>query len=136
MGYELRDHTADIEIFATAESLPSLFERVAAGMTASMCEDWPEEGTWYELSVTAKSLEALLFDYLDELIYLRDVEHVLPVKFEVRIDQLDDIYKLTGSFFGVSLDNLTAREVKAVTYSDMRVEKTPDCWEAVVVLDM
>jgi len=39
-----------------------------------MCEDVPDGGERFDLTVEAENREALLFDFLDELIYVRDVE--------------------------------------------------------------
>ena len=45
-------------------------------------------------------------------------------------------WTLSGSARGVPLADVDAREVKAVTYSEMRVAETADGWEAYVVLDV
>lgn len=140
MSYELRSHTADIGVEAWGETLGAVFGAVADGMTAAMCESLPETGERAAITVTAESLEALLFDYLDELIYERDVRGVLPTENtgEVRAveSENEDAWQIEATYRGVPLAGLGAREVKAVTYSEMVLEETDDGWHAYVVLDM
>lgn len=136
MSYELRDHTADVAVAATAPTLGETFAAVGNGLTAAMCDEVPDEGERFPVAVTAESREALLFDYLDELIYQRDVRGVLPADNEATVDERDGNWHLEGSARGVPLDRVAARDVKAVTYSEMRVERTDDGWEAYVVLDV
>ena len=139
MSFELRDHTADIAVAATGETLADVFTALADGLTAAGSEDVPEGGDRFEFSVTAESPEALLFDYLDELIYLRDVRRELPADNRVEtIDRPDDDgeWSLEASARGVPLVDVDAREVKAVTYSEMRLEESEEGWEAYVVFDI
>ncbi len=144
MGFELRDHTADVAVAATGETLAAVFGAVADGLAAAMCEDVPETSDdRFSLSVTAESREALLFDYLDELIYLRDVRGELPV--DNRVESIADPttadggsepWSLDATARGVPLSAIDAREVKAVTYSEMRLAESDDGWEAYVVFDV
>ncbi|ADD04000.1 homolog to archaease [Natrialba magadii ATCC 43099] len=159
MGFELRDHTADIGVEATGESLADVFASLADGLAAASCDDIPDDiGERFSLSVTAENREALLFDYLDELIYLRDVRAELPVDHHVEtIDEVDadadadtdtdadadesanpatQQWSLTATTRGVPLAEIDAREVKAVTYSEMRLETVDEQWEAYVVFDV
>ncbi|WP_254821726.1 archease [Haloglomus halophilum] len=136
MSFELRDHTADVAVAAEGESLGETFAAVADGLAAAMCDEVPAGGEQYPVGVHSEGKESLLFDYLDDLIYQRDIEHVLPVDNACEVFFKRGKWVLRGSFRGVPLDRVSAREVKAVTYSDMRVERTADGYEAYVVLDV
>jgi SHS2 domain-containing protein len=173
MAFELREHTADIAVEATGVDLSAAFGSVANGLAAASCDDVAESaagsadegsvgadpvlpeigGDTFEVSVTAESPEALLFDYLDQLIYERDVRSVLPVDNRVRIERpgggdaddgtgtatdTDDeaAWALSGTYRGLPLAEIDAREVKAVTYSEMRLERTETGWVAYVVFDV
>jgi len=136
MPYELREHTADVGIEATGATLGETFAALADGMAAAMCDDVPDVGDRFDVRVVAESREALLFDYLDELIYERDVRNVLPVDNEATVEGRGDEWVLEGSALGVPLGEIVAREVKAVTYSEMRIDETDDGWRAYVVLDV
>ncbi|TKX85516.1 archease [Halorubrum sp. SS5] len=147
MTYELREHTADVAVEATADTLSALFAAVADGLAAASAESVPAAGERFDLEVAAESREALLFDYLDRLIYERDVRLVLPADHRCTVvepesvDASDDAadadeWRLTGSARGVPLDAVSAREVKAVTYSEMALERRGDGWYAYVVFDV
>jgi SHS2 domain-containing protein len=140
MSYELRDHTADVAVEATGPTLESVFAAAGDGMAAAMCEDVPEaSGDRFDFEVRAESREALLFDYLDELIYERDVRTVLPVDNEVAVREADGDggeWVAEGSARGVPLAEISAREIKAVTYSEMVLEERDEGWRAYVVLDV
>lgn len=134
MSFRLRDHTADVAVEATGETLSETFENVAHGFSAAHCDSVPDDGDRFSLSVEAESIEALLFDYLDGLVYQRDVRGVLPVDHRVSVDA--DAYRVEASARGVPFEAIDAREIKAVTYSEMTVEETSSGWRAYVVFDV
>jgi len=171
MPYELRPHTADVAVAAAGATLGETFAAVADGLAAAHLDDpaASPDGDRFDLAVTAESREALLFDYLDELIYERDVRGVLPVEHEATVTGPDsgtdsdaganpdaeteiapdlaadqdatgtrpvDGWTVSASYRGVALGGLSAREVKAVTYSEMELERTGDGWRAYVVFDV
>jgi SHS2 domain-containing protein len=147
VSFELRDHTADVAVEATAPTLSTLFESVADGLTAASCEAVPERGDRFELTVAAESREALLFDYLDRLIYERDVRLVLPADHRCAVSGSDDpsaegddaaadAWTVEATARAVPLTDVVAREIKAVTYSEMTLERRGDGWYAYVVFDV
>ena len=136
MRYELREHTADVGVEAWGDTLGGVFAALADGMAAAMCDDVPAGGERFPVEVEAEGREAALFDYLDELIYQRDVRGVLPVDNRAAVEERDGRWVVEGSARGVPLDAVSAREVKAVTYSDMCIEEDESGWHAYVVLDV
>jgi len=134
--FELRDHTADVAVAASADDLGGVFAAVAEGLTAAMCESPPGSDDRFAFEERAESREALLFDYLDRLIYERDVRGVLPVDHDCAVREADGEWVAEGSAAGVPFSAVAARDVKAVTYSEMRLEGGPDGWEAYVVFDV
>jgi len=135
MSFALRAHTADVAVEATGETLAETFEAAAAGLSAAHCASIPEGGDRFSMSLLAESKDALLFDYLDELIYRRDVEGVLPTAHRVSIEDRENPV-LEASARGVPLAAVDAREIKAVTYSEMELERTASGWRAYVVFDV
>ncbi|WP_415381728.1 archease [Halosimplex sp. TS25] len=138
MSFDLREHTADVAVEATGDSLDAVFGAVADGMAAAMCDEIPAEGgDRFSFSVAAESREALLFDYLDELIYERDVRGVLPVDNEAAVvEESDGEWRVEGSARGIGFDRVEARDLKAVTYSEMDLSESADGWHAYVVFDV
>jgi len=158
MTYTLRDHTADVAVEATGETLSALFAAVADGLTAASCESVPTTGDRFEFTVRAERPEALLFDYLDQLIYERDVRAVLPADHRCSVSgprtaeagttragtaaaegidgRDDETWAVDAAARGVPLDDVAAREIKAVTYSEMTLERRDGEWYAYVVFDV
>ena len=137
MGFELRDHTADVAVEARGETLGAAFAAAADGLAAAQCDELPPTGDRFALEVRAESVDALLFDYLDQLIYERDVRNVLPADNEATVDHAGPReWLLTGSARGIPLETIAAREIKAVTYSEMAIEEVADGWRIYVVFDV
>jgi SHS2 domain-containing protein len=146
--FHLRDHTADVAVEAEAETLSGVFAAVGDGLTAAMCDDVPppdDHDEWLTFTVEAESREALLFDYLDQLIYERDVRGVLPADNEAVVTGPESAtsasgddrpWRVEGRARGIPFDRVDARDVKAVTYSEMRLEEGEAGWEAYVVFDV
>ncbi|MFB6198820.1 MAG: archease [Halobacteriaceae archaeon] len=135
MTYNLREHTADIAVEARADSLGDVFASVADGLAAAMCDSWPSVGERFSFTTRSESLEAALYDYLDQLIYERDTRNVLPVANRATVQRQGGVWIVRASARGVPLNRVEAREVKAVTYSDMTIERQ-DGWHAYVVFDV
>lgn len=156
MQYELRSHTADVGVAASGDTLEETFAALAEGLAAASWDgldafDGSDDSAGrFDLSVVAENREALLFEYLDELIYLRDIRLELPVDNRIEsleyVDTLDDSvsvsdvpadrWRLEASAHGIPLESIDAREIKAVTYAEMRLEETDSGWEAYVVFDV
>ncbi len=139
MSYELKEHTADVAVEATADSLGGVFAAVAEGMAAAMTEETPDTGSRFTFEERAESREALLFDYLDRLIYERDVRNVLPVDHDATVREEDGEWVVEASARGVPLSAVHARDLKAVTYSEMDLSERADetgGWHAYVVFDV
>lgn len=137
MPFEIREHTADVGVEAWGDTLGETFAAVADGMAACMFDEpLPDAGERFEIEVSAEGLEALLFDYLDRLIIERDVRNVFPVDNEALVDRDVEPFTVEGSARGVPLELIAAREVKAVTYADMRLEECDEGWRALVVFDV
>lgn len=150
--FALREHTADVAVEATGDSPGAVFAAVADGLAAAQCDDVPATGgERFDVDRAAEDLEGLLYDYLGRLIYERDVRGVLPVDNEATVSPPDadgaassdeasdgeaDAFSVYASARGVPLDAVDAREVKAVTFSEMVVEQRDAGWYAYVVFDV
>ena len=133
--------TADIAFEATGCDLPKLF-RDAADATMNVMIDnidaiQPRETRQIELS--NDKLDMLLFDLLQELIFLKDAERLLLRIREVHINEKDETYFLKAKADGEPLDaerHHQRADVKAVTLHDFSVEQIDGGWKARVLLDI
>ena len=135
--YELFEHTADLGLRVRAADLDTLFAEAAACLFSAIVEDpgtvRPSQRT--DVKIDGTEREYLLFDWLRELLYRFDAEHLLFGRFEVHV--VAD--GLTGTAWGEPLDRSRhelAHEVKAGTYHGLRVEQTADGWLAEVIVDI
>jgi len=133
--------TADIAFEATGRDLPELF-RDAADATMNVMIDnidaiHPVETRQIELS--NDKLDMVLFDFLQELIFLKDAERLLLRIREVQIVERDENYFAKATAEGEPLDakrHHQRADVKAVTLHYFSVERTEDGWKARVLLDI
>lgn len=135
--YETFDHTADLGLRIRATDLNTLFAEAARALFATLVEDLDTVAPRQRLDLTiaGSDREYLLFDWLKELLYHFEVEHLLLSRFSVQIGAEG----LQGSAWGESCDpqrHELAHEVKAITYHGLRVEETPDGWLAEVIVDI
>ena len=135
--FEFFEHTADLGLRIRAADLDTLFAEAAGALFAAIVEDpsavRPEQCV--EVRLAADDLEYLLFDWLKELLYRFDVDHLVFSRFEVHVGADG----LTGKAWGEPLDRSRhepAHEVKAITYHGLKVEQTTDGWLAEVIVDI
>lgn len=89
-----------------------------------------------EITVTAPDREALLVAWLNHLLYLYDTEGFLGRDFKV-VELNPE--KLTARAQGEIFDperHVSKTAVKAATYHQLEISRTPDGWQATVVLDL
>ena len=135
--YELFEHTADLGLRVRAADLNTLFAEAAACLFTAVVEDLlvvrPETAVTVELA--GGDREYLLFDWLKELLYRSDADHLLFSRFDVKVTDAG----LTGAAWGEPQDwnrHVPNHEVKAITYHGLKVEQTPDGWLAEVIVDI
>jgi SHS2 domain-containing protein len=135
--YDLFEHTADLGLRVRAADLDTLFAEAAACLFSAIVENpadiRPETPVTFELA--GDDREFLLFDWLKELLYRFDGEHLLFGRFEVRVTDRG----LTGTARGEPLDptrHVLLHEVKAITYHGLKMERTDDGWLAEIIVDI
>lgn len=135
--HETFEHTADLGLRIRAADLDTLFVEAAQALFETIIPDLATVRPLKKIDVTLSGddREYLLFDWLKELLYHFDAEHLLLGKFEahVRADGL------TGSAWGEPVDrtrHVLEHEVKAITYHGLRVERDGDGWMAEVIVDI
>ena len=82
--YKLIEHTADVGLVAYGDSLTEAFANAAYGLFSIITDLRRVRAAELRVvSVSAESFDSLLFNWLNQLIYLFDVKHVLFKKFEI-----------------------------------------------------
>jgi len=134
-GYQALDHTADVSLRAWGPTLPALFEQAARGMMAQMLNLTVVPRTLRRrVRVEAQDRESLLVEWLNELLYLREVEgETLPY---ARVTQLTDTMLEAEAEGGEVAEEAIFHPIKATTYHELAIRETPAGYEAVIVFDV
>jgi SHS2 domain-containing protein len=135
--HETFEHTADLGLRIRAADLDALFAEAAQALFSAIVENLatvrPERAV--EVRLQDEDRELLLFDWLKELLFHFDAEHLLFGRFEVKIHGAT----LIATAWGEPLDrgrHTLEHEVKAITYHGLSVAKVQDGWEAEVIVDI
>lgn len=135
--FEFIDHTADIGVKAYGADMKQVFANAGRGLFSLITElDNVAVKESRNIRVTAPDREALLINWLNELIYLFEVKEILFNRFDI-ITISDTQLNATG--YG-EIINLAKHElktqVKAATYHMLKIEQNKDGWKAQVIFDV
>ncbi len=140
MKYKFLDHTADVMFEAYGRGLNELFENAALAVFEVQC-DLKKVGNKIKKKIKLKNenAENLLFDFLEELVYLKDAKYILFGKFKVEIKKVRDNYVLDAVAYGEKINpekHELKTDVKAVTLHEFFLKKTSKGWKCRVLLDI
>jgi len=134
--FETFEHTADIGVRGIGKTVEEAFTECAKAMFSIMF-DLENITPCKEIKITCEStdLESLLVSFLNELLTEMDLEGIVFKDFKVTIND----NKLTAIALGEEFNpekHHPKTEVKAATYSQVKVEKTNDHWIAQCIVDV
>ncbi|MBL7147703.1 MAG: archease [Nanoarchaeota archaeon] len=134
MKYKFLEHTADAKFQAFGKSLEEAFSNAALAMVSIMIDPSKVKGKIKkEFTVEGSDKKSLLYQFLEEILFLLDTEGFVlnkvekleisknKVKAVLVGDKISNKYKLSG-------------DVKAVTYNDMEIKEKPFMVQVVVDL--
>ena len=122
MRYRLLDHTADALIEAYGETLSERFANAAFAMFDQITDAEGVRPTGEaKISLSADSVEQLLVDFLQELLFMHDTENLVFTEFDVTTDGRDLQAVVRGEEFDKSRHQKRA-VVKGVTYHNLRID--------------
>ena len=131
------EHPSDVGFEAYGDTLEELFANAAIAMYSLMTDvDEIEEEEEREIEINSEDLYSLMFDWLDELIFLFDSESLVMRSFDIAIDESN--FRIQGTCKGGKFNpstHVSGIIIKAVTYNMMQI-KSNDVWKARVILDV
>ncbi len=131
-GFREIEHTADWALEVWAPSLEALLEQAARGMYAlARTQLQPEPRVTRTFTLTFEDPETLLVDFLNELLYLEEVEGLGFDTFHLHLEN----GKLKARVEGAPIQRME-KLIKAATFHNLRVEQGPEGWRATVVFDV
>lgn len=136
MKYKFLEHTADIKFQAFGKTIEEVFENSLYAMFFSMSEEKIESRISKKIKVSGKDLESLLYNFLEEFLFLLDSEGFFLSKInKLKVDSENFVLEIEA--VGDLAENYNVElDIKAVTYNDMFVKKEKDEWVSQVVLDV
>jgi SHS2 domain-containing protein len=135
--YEVFDHTADVGLRIWAEDRAALFAEAARALFSLLVANGDAvravEQRGYEIA--GEQDDFLLFDWLSELLYTFETEHLLLSQFKVELSPAG----LRATCRGEPLDRARHEmdhEIKAITYHGLKLERAGNGWLAEVIVDI
>ncbi|MAF34216.1 hypothetical protein CMO91_00045 [Candidatus Woesearchaeota archaeon] len=134
MQFEFLEHTADVKFRCYGKTLAEVFENVSRALSHHTNRGEAVKTTQTkELSVEGTDHQNLLYNFIDEILYLLDAENFLVAEASVSIEGNNLKATLKGDD-SKGYDNLD--HIKAATYAEMYVKQTSKGWEAQAVVDV
>lgn len=138
--------TADVAFKAWGISLEEIFTACADALLAIMVSNPESIGPAEEIKVELKSdsLDLLLHNFLQEIIYFKDAHQLFLKVKEIHIEPVDNpgsssMWLLKAILMGESIslhEDALLADVKGITFHDFVLEKKGDHWEATVIVDV
>jgi len=136
-AFEIIDHTADIGVIVYGTDVKELFSNAALALFSLITDvESIEEKLQHDLKISSEDRDNLLVEWLNELIYLFDAEHILFNKFEIKSLSHN---QLKAICYGESFDPLRHKiktGVKAATYHLLKVDKDNGGYKAQIIFDV
>jgi SHS2 domain-containing protein len=131
---ELLNHPAEVRLRVRAPAFGALAAEAGRALGRLLLGTTPpsDAGSWRPIEIHAPDAEALLVDWLNELIYLAETECWIPVEF--RVHTASDT-ALVVDTRGVSVEETPTR-VKAATFHGLHIGHTPGGLRAEIVFDV
>lgn len=133
--FKLIEHTADVGLVAYGGTLAEAFANAAYGLFSIIAElKTVKETKTHQLELSEDDPEALLFEWLNSLIYLFDVEMILFKRFEITDF---DGRRLRATCHGEKYDpsrHQLKTGVKSATYHMLKVDRAKN--QVQVILDV
>ena len=136
-AFEVIEHTADTGIIAYGGDIKQLFSNAALALFSLITDVASiEEALQHNVEITSEDRDSLLVEWLNELIYLFDAEHLLFKRCEFESLSHNHL-KATcyGEKFKRSKHTIKTG-VKAATYHMLEMDKDDGGYKARVIFDI
>jgi len=139
MGFQFKEDitTADIAFEANGADLNELFQSAAQAVIETMANPKTiQPNITKDFTKKADDVEKLLFEFLEEIIYLKDKDSMVFHDVTVEVDEQNVSLNATLRGDEIKPDEQELHnDVKAVTMHYYKVEKNHE-WKTTVVLDV
>ena len=136
--YKYFEHTADCKFQAYGKTLEEAFSNAVLAMINHLTPDKIKSMVKRKIIKKSKRLDTLLYDFLEEFVFLIDTEGFLAGKVEeISIKEKDGEYSILAKVSGDTYKNYEVHgDIKAITYNDMFIKEEEGRWIVQVVVDI
>ena len=139
MKYEYLDHTADLKIRAYGNTLEEAFINTAIGAFNFLTDTSKvKKKIEKKINITANRIESLLYDFLEELLFMLDTEGFILAEIkDMKIREGEGVFSLECVALGDNYKKYDVKgNIKSVTYSEMSIKRDKGEYVIEVVLDI
>lgn len=135
--YEQLEHTADIRVRVYGTDLQELFANAAFGMFDIIADlEGLKESVSVEVDLAAENSEELLVKWLDELLYHFYTKWIIFFSFDIlELDEAHLKARARGRHVGENRNRLKV-EIKAATYHDLKITRSPEGYSVEIIFDI
>lgn len=131
--------TADVAVEVRGKTIEDLFATAALALFEVMVRtETVQPQREKKIRLEGQAVDRLLYDWLSELVYLKDVDSMLFCRFDLLIKHQNG-YQLDATIAGEEINpkrHELRADVKAVTFHRFRVEESQGVWSAEIVFDI
>jgi len=135
MKFKFLSHTADIKFLAYGKTLEEVFHNSALALFNSLHDKKVREENKITIQAMGNDMESLLYNFLEEFLFLLDSENFLSSKIK-NLTINKEKFEIRCEVYGDDARYYKVSHIKAVTYNEMSVKKEDENWIAQVVLDV
>lgn len=138
--FEFLPHTADAKFKAYGKTLEELLTNASAAIVALMTNGEAVKSVKTQtINFVSPDEENLVIDFLNEIIFIIEVEHFFPAKkgHNITISKQNNQLYVKAELKGDLVKNYeTHGHVKSATYNDFYLKKLKDGYETQIVVDL
>lgn len=136
LKYRYLNHTADIKFQAFGKTLPDCFKNSAYAIKEIITKDKIKPLTKKTINAEGKDNESLLYNFLEEFLFLLDTENFILAKINKITFDLKK-FNITAIIYGDNIKKYSAiTDIKAITYNDMFIKEEHNKFICQVVVDV
>lgn len=135
-NYKLIEHTADVGIKVTGESITEIFEKAILA-TSDLVSDGIEIEPKVEkkFNIEEEDIKTAIVSVLEEILYIFEKDFFLPSECTVKVEK--NSYKCTLKGNIISSEEIKdGTDIKAVTYHQLEIKEIEGEYQAKVIFDV
>src|SRR3989338_2137285 len=137
--FEFLEHTGDVKFRAYGKNVGEVFQNCALAVSSVFSRNGEINETGKkEFVLSENNYESLLYQFIEELIYLFDVDAFVVSRAEVKLTEENGKITAYVLVYGDDASNYSDLDaIKSPTYAEMYVKQLKNkTWEAQVVVDV